>query len=400
MAKNMQFRCRCHGVSGSCNLKTCWATLPNFQVIGEYLKKKYESSVHLPSAVNVNKLISMMDRNEISAILSSQSSISLNIADRGSPPTIPSPTVSPSTTSTPTTPSTIPNEYPHDTFLQVDPNEEQQAAPEFAPLVATLAPPARVAISGHFISVSSNGNNTSSTPSQINPHERNKQHLPQQQPQQQSQSIGVNQKTSSTTDHHHRRADLLSSGSDSDVPVNLAPMTQQQYQALLKETKLCNNYTSVQLIPQSTTATTTRDLTTRDLNHQKTNHNYASGHVAKHMHRNRLHLHQLNQINGQHLKSATQHLSQLLQSNKDDLIHLHKSPDYCEADLRHGFVGIKSRVCSDNPSEPDSCDKLCCGRGFGLQIYEQTYKCECEFQYCCSVRCRDCEKAIKALVCH
>ncbi|RZC38388.1 Wnt-7b [Asbolus verrucosus] len=33
--------CKCHGVSGSCTMKTCWKTLPGFRQVGDNLMKKY-----------------------------------------------------------------------------------------------------------------------------------------------------------------------------------------------------------------------------------------------------------------------------------------------------------------------------------------------------------------------
>ncbi|GAB6029953.1 hypothetical protein CHUAL_005648 [Chamberlinius hualienensis] len=45
--KLMRTQCRCHGVSGSCELKTCWRTLPPFTDVGDQLKKKYEIAVRV-----------------------------------------------------------------------------------------------------------------------------------------------------------------------------------------------------------------------------------------------------------------------------------------------------------------------------------------------------------------
>ncbi|XP_070558830.1 protein Wnt-16-like [Ptychodera flava] len=45
--KQMTVRCRCHGVSGSCNVKTCWKTMPHFSDVGDFLKAKYKQSVEL-----------------------------------------------------------------------------------------------------------------------------------------------------------------------------------------------------------------------------------------------------------------------------------------------------------------------------------------------------------------
>jgi len=44
IARLMLMKCRCHGVSGSCEFKTCWKSLPQFAEIGKYLKSKYDKS--------------------------------------------------------------------------------------------------------------------------------------------------------------------------------------------------------------------------------------------------------------------------------------------------------------------------------------------------------------------
>ncbi|KAL8609353.1 hypothetical protein ACOMHN_008147 [Nucella lapillus] len=44
--------CKCHGVSGSCTVKTCWLQLAPFQAIGNILKRKYEQSVQAFSRTN------------------------------------------------------------------------------------------------------------------------------------------------------------------------------------------------------------------------------------------------------------------------------------------------------------------------------------------------------------
>nr|CAD7257631.1 unnamed protein product [Timema shepardi] len=45
VSTNMQVRCKCHGMSGSCELKTCWKAAPNFRVVGQALKEKFRSAV-------------------------------------------------------------------------------------------------------------------------------------------------------------------------------------------------------------------------------------------------------------------------------------------------------------------------------------------------------------------
>ncbi|XP_028923941.1 protein Wnt-7a-like [Ornithorhynchus anatinus] len=45
LEKQMRPECRCHGVSGSCSLRTCWVTLPSFRAVGFALKAKYQAAV-------------------------------------------------------------------------------------------------------------------------------------------------------------------------------------------------------------------------------------------------------------------------------------------------------------------------------------------------------------------
>jgi len=41
---NMKVTCKCHGVSGSCSLVTCWQQLAPFRKIGDYLRTKYNGA--------------------------------------------------------------------------------------------------------------------------------------------------------------------------------------------------------------------------------------------------------------------------------------------------------------------------------------------------------------------
>ncbi|MPC72093.1 Protein Wnt-7b [Portunus trituberculatus] len=40
----MRTQCKCHGVSGSCTVKTCWKTLPPFTLVGKHLFHKYKKA--------------------------------------------------------------------------------------------------------------------------------------------------------------------------------------------------------------------------------------------------------------------------------------------------------------------------------------------------------------------
>lgn len=43
----MKVECKCHGVSGSCNVKTCWRALPSFREVGEYIKERFDGATEV-----------------------------------------------------------------------------------------------------------------------------------------------------------------------------------------------------------------------------------------------------------------------------------------------------------------------------------------------------------------
>ncbi|CAG9825441.1 unnamed protein product [Phaedon cochleariae] len=47
ITESLHTQCKCHGVSGSCNIKTCWRALPSMTEIGYKLLKKYTTALEL-----------------------------------------------------------------------------------------------------------------------------------------------------------------------------------------------------------------------------------------------------------------------------------------------------------------------------------------------------------------
>ena len=45
---HMKVQCKCHGVSGSCEVKTCWRSVPAFREVGSILTDKYNGATEVP----------------------------------------------------------------------------------------------------------------------------------------------------------------------------------------------------------------------------------------------------------------------------------------------------------------------------------------------------------------
>lgn len=77
---------------------------------------------------------------------------------------------------------------------------------------------------------------------------------------------------------------------------------------------------------------------------------------------------------------------------KFDLLYAEESPDFCIPSERYNIKGTKGRLCSESPNVSNSCERLCCGRGYKTEIREEKYRCECKFQFCCKLQCNTCTR--------
>ena len=79
--------------------------------------------------------------------------------------------------------------------------------------------------------------------------------------------------------------------------------------------------------------------------------------------------------------------------NKDSLIYLLNSPNYCNYDTNTGSLGTKGRFCNRCGSEIGSCDQLCCGRGHQEYQITRPKPCNCSFvQY--QMDCQQCQEKL------
>lgn len=58
----------------------------------------------------------------------------------------------------------------------------------------------------------------------------------------------------------------------------------------------------------------------------------------------------------------------LLLAESKELVHIQKSPNYCKQDFENGVLGTEGRKCNSTSTGPDSCNKLCCGRGYITRV--------------------------------
>ncbi|WAQ96438.1 WNT8A-like protein [Mya arenaria] len=101
----------------------------------------------------------------------------------------------------------------------------------------------------------------------------------------------------------------------------------------------------------------------------------------------------------------------LTKISKQDLVHFQDSPNFCETDNSIGYLGTHGREClrlekgasgkNLTKFERQSCRRLCrdCGHRVGKHVQEETYDCDCEFKWCCSVDCKRCTRNVTRYYC-
>ncbi|XP_068718497.1 protein Wnt-7b-like isoform X2 [Montipora capricornis] len=82
-----------------------------------------------------------------------------------------------------------------------------------------------------------------------------------------------------------------------------------------------------------------------------------------------------------------------------ELAYMDYSPNYCERNVQKRIPGTMERVCNKTSNGEDSCELLCCGRGYNTHDFVRKYRCHCKFYWCCYVKCKKCKERLEVFKC-
>ncbi|XP_073412215.1 protein Wnt-11b-2 isoform X2 [Dendrobates tinctorius] len=84
---------------------------------------------------------------------------------------------------------------------------------------------------------------------------------------------------------------------------------------------------------------------------------------------------------------------------ESELVYLNSSPDYCARNPKLGSYGTQDRLCNKTSLGSDSCNLMCCGRGYNVYTETLVERCQCKYYWCCYVMCKKCERTVERYVC-
>ncbi|TMS14458.1 Protein Wnt-11 [Larimichthys crocea] len=74
---------------------------------------------------------------------------------------------------------------------------------------------------------------------------------------------------------------------------------------------------------------------------------------------------------------------------ENELVYLQSSPDFCTRNDKQGSIGTQDRQCNKTSVGSDSCDLMCCGRGYNPYTEKLVERCHCKYHWCCYVTCKN-----------
>lgn len=82
----------------------------------------------------------------------------------------------------------------------------------------------------------------------------------------------------------------------------------------------------------------------------------------------------------------------------NELVYHMPSPDFCERNVAKFVPGTAGRECNKTSDAANSCELICCGRGYITKREQITSECNCQFQFGREERVRD-PWAYKCMLC-
>ena len=91
--------------------------------------------------------------------------------------------------------------------------------------------------------------------------------------------------------------------------------------------------------------------------------------------------------------------SEKIKPEPRSLVYMNNSDSYCARNSRLKIPGTKGRICNITSCDLDGCDLMCCGRGYNTHNFTQVTQCNCKYQWCCELICKECVQNVITHTC-